>query len=110
MTGRGSLSWTVDADSADAVAVDMAHVADHLVRPWFQHLAQDRPALAAAAFLSRKMGPRNLARAVLLAHDIGDGDGVRQLVEEAEASAAGHTPAHAAMRAAVDVLRPAVGL
>jgi hypothetical protein len=110
MTGRGALSWTVDEDSAAAVAADMAHIADHLVRPWCLDLAQDRSALAAAAHLSRRIGPRQLARAVLLARDVGDDDGVRQLLEEAEAIAVGDNPAHAAMRAGVAVLRSAVGL
>lgn len=109
MTGRGALSWTVDADSAVAVAANMAHVVDHLVRPWLHDLVQDRPALAAAAFLSRRLGPRNLARAVLLPRDVGDRDGVRQLLREAAATAVGDDPAHAAMRAGVAVLEPAAG-
>lgn len=109
MTGRGFLSWTVDPGSAAAVAADMVHAADQLVVPWLHRLAQDRSALAAAAFPSRRTGTRNLARAVLLARDVGDGDGVRQLIEEAEATAVGDNPAHAAMRAGIAVLRSAVG-
>lgn len=107
MDGRGTSRWTVDAGSVAPVAADMAGTAHHLVVPWLQQMAEDRLVLAAVAYRSRRIGPRNLARAVLLARDADDAERTRHLLQEAAETAVGDNPAHAAMREAVTLLSSA---